>query len=144
MRIYAEDWTVSSKTSISIERKKLFLEGFFVKFKIAISARLWGVRLSSVGIFKILWTCIPPSWRVIFHIISIEITLSPFEMSYSIQYIIYHVFPPPGNPQILKFLVYKYRYIKPLYKSISSIYVVMASFFLRIFLHIGWYSCPTN
>ena len=42
----AEYWPISSKTSTSTERKKSILRGFFVKFKISSSSRLWGVKIS--------------------------------------------------------------------------------------------------
>ena len=81
-----------------------------------------------VGILKSLLMCIPPSLRARLHITAVEVTFSPFEIEYSIQYIIHHIFPPPGNPQIPTFLVYEYFNIKHLYDSIAYVSVLIAGF----------------
>ena len=60
--------------------------------------------------------------------IAIGVTLSPFEIVYSIQYSIHHIFSPTRNQWIPTCSVHEYWNIKQLYESIPYIHVVIASF----------------
>ena len=93
------------------------------------------------------------SWKFyghVFHFIAVGLTLSPFKVLYSIQYIIHHVLPKPGNPLNLTFLVYGSCNDKHLHESISYIHVVIASFcssdisldwMVSLVNYLMWYYC---